>query len=173
MLYRFIAVVLFSMLLSGQASALQVDHYMRPALVSVIGANQRAHCELFNPAGSRYVVHLDRMWVYLSTGFTVLGKGGPMLDNATFPVSQGLAINDAPLRARSVAHARTKVTTAPAEVIQGGQWFAANGVSGLVEFDAPVILGPGTGMLVRSNRDGERLECNFLWHEVSIDAVPE
>jgi hypothetical protein len=173
MLYRFIAVVLFSMLLSGQASALQVDHYMRPALVSVIGANQRAHCELFNPAGSRYVVHLDRMWVYLSTGFTVLGKGGPMLDNATFPVSQGLAINDAPLRARSVAHARTKVTTAPAEVIQGGQWFAANGVSGLVEFSAPVILGPGTGMLVRSNRDGERLECSFLWHEVSIDAVPE
>ena len=38
MLYRFIAAVLFSMLLSGQASALQVDHYMRPALASVIGA---------------------------------------------------------------------------------------------------------------------------------------
>lgn len=159
-------------LLCSSAQA-NIDHYMRPGLLLNVASNQRAHCELFNPTGSRRLVYLDKAWVYLSSGFTVLGKGVPMLDNATFSVSNGLAINDAPRSGWSFAHVRTKLTTAPAEVIQGGQWYVRDGVAGLVAFEAPVVLGPGTGLLIRNNKDGDRLECSFLWHEVSMDAVVE
>lgn len=147
--------------------------YARVAAVLDTGINEIAHAELYVPLESNRRARLMSMTISGSTRVSVLGRGGDILSGASFGESRGLPMRDGSAIPYSQAHARTKVTTAPAEVIQGGQWFSADGVSGLVEFSAPVILGPGTGMLVRSNRDGERLECSFLWHEVSIDAVPE
>lgn len=145
-----------------------MEYFMRPSLVLTLNSNQRAHVELFNPSGSGYYVYLDRLWVSKSSGFTILGKGGPMMDDATFPESRGLPLGDAPPRPYSSAHARMKKTTAPAEVIQGGQWFNQEGVSGLIKFEAPIFLGEGTGLMVRNNFDGEKLMVSFLWHEIAI-----
>jgi hypothetical protein len=144
-----------------------MEYFMRPAMVLNTAANQRAHCELFNPIDSSYKVIVDAIWVSKSSGFTVLGKGGPMLDNASFPISNGLPIRDGAPRQYSSAHARTKLTTSPDEVIQGGQFFCHEGTStGLIKIEnIPIILGKGNGLLVRSNTDGEKLMVSFLWHE--------
>ena len=146
------------------------EFFMRPAMCpnpgSSIAANQRAHCELFNPAASGYLVKDITVWISKSTGFCVLGKGAPMLDNASFPDSRGLTIIDGAPRQYSAAHARTKLTTAPAEVIQGGQWVTHDGVTGLIELRFPdMVIGMGTGLMIRSNKDGEPLMVSFKWRE--------
>lgn len=161
-------ILLLIALLVSSWSALADEYFARPAMVLNTAANQRAHCELFNPAGSGYRAHVDSVWISKSTGFSILGKGAPMLDNASFTESRGLPIADGAPRQYSAAHARTKLTTAPAEVIQGGQYITHEGVSGLVRFDVPVVLGEGNGLLIRNNFDGEKLMCSFLWHELPI-----
>lgn len=90
-----------------------------------------------------------------------------MLDNASFPESRGLPIQDGAPRQYSSAHVRTKITTAPEDVIQGGQYFNHEGTStGLIKLEnIPAIIGEGNGLMVRSNKDGEPLMVTFLWHE--------
>jgi hypothetical protein len=141
------------------------EYFMRPVQILTINANQRAHCQLFNPAESGYKVIVDKIWVSRSSGFTLIGHGGPMFNDATFPESRGLPIADGAPRQYSSAHARFTKTTFPAEVVQGCQYFNHENVSGLVLIEAPFVLGENNALTVRNNLDGEKLMVSFLWHE--------
>jgi hypothetical protein len=141
------------------------ENFMRTVQILTLNANQRAHCELFNPEDSGYKAIVDAIWVSRSSGFSIVGRGGPMMNDATFPESRGLPIQDGAPRQYSSCHARFQKTTFPAEVIQGGQYWNHENVSGLVKIEAPFVLGENNSLMIRNNLDGEKLMVSFLWHE--------
>jgi len=143
---------------------------MRPGFFMTVAPNQRAHVELFNPANSGYIADQIEIRVSKTTGFCVLGKGAPMLDNATFPDSRGLTVMDGAIRQHSSCHVRTKLVTLDpgVEVIQGGQYHMHEGPAPTMPIVFPGELGPGTGLMVRNNYDGQPLVVSFSWREVPV-----
>lgn len=149
------------------------EYFMRPVFVSSINPGQRAHCELWNPEGSGYRAIVDHAYISRASGVTVLRRGGPIMNNASFPESRGLPIYDNPLRPYASCHARYEVRTTTNEdgsgLIQGGQLFNHDTISGLVRLDFKnMVLGEGHSLMIRSNNDGQLLSVSFAWHEIKI-----
>ncbi len=142
-----------------------------------VGANDRAHCELYNPSDSNVIVTLLGMWVCLSTKYAICGRSGDILSGATFPESRGLPVYAFPPEVPPAhpsefyahAHARCKVTPSNA-YIEGGMilYWDSDTAADLSPMNDIVQRRPGTGLLVRNLQAGQPLSVSFLWKEGAI-----
>jgi len=124
-----------------------------------------------NPGSFGYALHFEKLWVDSPGGITILGKGGPIMNNASFPESRGLPLQDGAPRQYAAGHVRFERRDVTNEdgsgLIQGGQYFNHTYLDDFFEFSAPIIIGEGNALMVRSNEDGMEMNCSFLWKEVA------
>ena len=130
-------------------------------------AAELAHCVIRNPAGSNNLVIIEQIWVAVSTAMLVImAREGPALVVGFAPVATTFRDSRSGT-VTAIGETVATVATLSNAVGQGGNGFAVAPIpaSPGVQFDLPMVLAPGSGLIVRGATVNSTLRMTFLWRE--------
>ena len=130
-------------------------------------AAEFAHIVIRNPANSGNLVILEQVWVAVSTAMLVImAREGPALVVGFAAVATTFRDSRAGT-ATAIGETVATVSTLSNAAGQGGNGFAVVPIpaSPGVQFDLPLVLAPGSGLIIRGATANSTLRLTLLWRE--------